>query len=106
MSGPRRAIRDQAAVASSISTSSMNEPSGSMAKCARTSSDAAACRARTWRLRMEFDSWIARMRTPAPNVTAVRALQAAASEEVRTHFAIEPDGSFMLDVLMLETAAA
>ena len=61
---------------------------------------------RTWRLRMEFDSWIARMRTPAPNVTAVRALQAAASEEVRAHFAIEPDGSFMLDVLMLEATAA
>ena len=29
-------------------------------------------------------------------------LQAAASAEVEAHFAIEDDGSFMLDVLMIE----
>ena len=57
---------------------------------------------RTWRLRMDFPSWIARMRTPPDLVRAIRALQAAASAEVRTYFAVEPDGSFMLDVLMIE----
>jgi SAM-dependent methyltransferase len=59
-----------------------------------------ACR--TWRLRMDFPVWIARMRTPEVNARAIRALQTAASEEVRRHFAIEADGSFMLDMAMIE----
>ncbi|WP_426954379.1 class I SAM-dependent methyltransferase [Muricoccus radiodurans] len=61
---------------------------------------------RTWRIRMDFDVWISRMRTPAVHVQAIRALQAAASAEVRDHFAIEADGSFMLDVMMVEAIAA
>jgi len=61
---------------------------------------------RTWRLRMDFATWTARMRTPAGLVTAIRALQAAASAETRAHFAIEDDGSFMLDIAMMETVAA
>lgn len=60
---------------------------------------------RTWQLRMDFPVWTARMRTPDENVRAIRALQAAASAETRTHFAIEDDGSFMLDVVMIETTA-
>lgn len=60
---------------------------------------------RTWRLRLDFASWIARMRTPEDNVRAIRALQAAAADETRTHFGIEPDGSFQLDVVLLETTA-
>ena len=60
---------------------------------------------RTWRVRMEFPVWTARMRTPEPNVTAIRALQLAASDATRAHFAIEDDGSFMLDVLLAETVA-
>jgi SAM-dependent methyltransferase len=63
------------------------------------------CAYKTWRLRLEFSSWISRMQTPEDNVRAIRALQAAAAEETRGHFAIEPDGSFMLDVHMLETRA-
>jgi ubiquinone/menaquinone biosynthesis C-methylase UbiE len=62
-----------------------------------------ACR--TWRLRMDFPVWIARMRTPDENVKAIRALQIAASAETKAHFAIEPDGSFLLDVLMIEASA-
>jgi len=61
---------------------------------------------RTWQLRMDFPVWIARMRTPEENMRAIRTLQAAASAEVRAHFAIEPDGSFMLDVMMTEAVAA
>ena len=61
---------------------------------------------RTWQLRMDFPVWIARMRTPDDNMRAIRALQMAASSDVRAHFAIEPDGSFMLDIMMMETAAA
>ena len=60
----------------------------------------------TWRLRMDFPVWTARMATPELNQQAIRALQAAASTEVREHFAIEPDGSFMLDIMMVETVAA
>jgi SAM-dependent methyltransferase len=61
---------------------------------------------RTWRLRMDFPVWIARMQTPDENVKAIRALQLAASAETKAHFAIEPDGSFHLDMLTIEASAA
>jgi len=60
---------------------------------------------RTWRIRMDFPTWTARMRTPELHVRAIRALQDAAPAEVRRHFAIESDGSFLLDVLMIQSAA-
>jgi SAM-dependent methyltransferase len=63
-----------------------------------------ACR--TWRLRMDFPVWIARMQTQEDYVKAIRALQIAASAETKAHFAIEPDGSFLLDMLMIEATAA
>lgn len=61
---------------------------------------------RRWQLRMDFPVWTARMNTPADNVKAIRALQAGAAAETRKHFAIEPDGSFQLDIMMLEATAA
>jgi hypothetical protein len=54
---------------------------------------------------MDFPTWIERMRTPKLQADAVRALQDKASEAVRAHFEIEPDGSFQLDVMMLEARA-
>ncbi len=57
------------------------------------------------RLRMEFKSWVARIGTPEPLCTAILMLQEKASPEVKAHFAIEPDGSFMLDMVMFETVA-
>jgi ubiquinone/menaquinone biosynthesis C-methylase UbiE len=60
---------------------------------------------RTWRLHLEFESWIARMRTPEVLVAAIRALQAAAPQEVRKHFAMKEDGSFTIDTMMVETIA-
>ncbi|HTT04388.1 MAG TPA: methyltransferase domain-containing protein [Steroidobacteraceae bacterium] len=60
----------------------------------------------SWRLRLEFATWIARMRTASAHVEAIRSLQRAASHETRAYFAIEADGSFMLDALLLETSAA
>lgn len=57
----------------------------------------------TWRLELEFASWIARMQTPPVFVAAIRALQAAAPDEVRKHFAVKEDGSFALDTMMIET---
>lgn len=61
---------------------------------------------RTWRLRLDFASWIARMNTPEVFVAAIRALQAGAPEEVRRHFAIEADGAFTIDTMMMEASAA
>ncbi len=46
------------------------------------------------------------MQTPKDNVTAIRAIQIAASAETKAHFAIERDGSFSLDMLMVEASAA
>ncbi|MCJ2059119.1 class I SAM-dependent methyltransferase [Methylobacterium sp. J-048] len=54
------------------------------------------------RPRMEFSSWIARMRTPEIHVAAIRALQTAAAVEVTRHFSIEADGSFLLDSVLIE----
>lgn len=53
------------------------------------------------RLRLEFASWVERMRTPAVMRDAIRALQAAVGEEVREYFEIAADGSFSTDVLVL-----
>jgi ubiquinone/menaquinone biosynthesis C-methylase UbiE len=49
-----------------------------------------------WRLKMVFADWIARMRTPAERVTAIRSLFDGAAEEVRHHFAVEADYSFTI----------
>ncbi|ODN68705.1 class I SAM-dependent methyltransferase [Methylobrevis pamukkalensis] len=57
------------------------------------------------RLRLDFATWIARMGTPEAHVTAIRSLQEGASAEVRRHFAIEPDGSFLLETAVFETVA-
>ncbi len=59
----------------------------------------------TWRLRMDFPTWTARMQTPTENVQAIRALQAAAAADTRAYFAIEADGSFLLDVVLMEVRA-
>lgn len=54
-----------------------------------------------WRLPIDFDTWIARMRTPADSVTGIRALWAHAPDEVRRHYAVQPDGSFEHDALLI-----
>jgi ubiquinone/menaquinone biosynthesis C-methylase UbiE len=58
---------------------------------------------RTWRLDLEFQSWIARMQTPPVFVAAIKALQEAAPDEVRNHFAVKEDCSFTIDTMMIET---
>lgn len=55
------------------------------------------------RLPLEYAAWVGRMRTPEPLQTAIRALQVQAPDEVRKHFALQDDGSFTLDTLMLVT---
>ncbi|HEX7685986.1 MAG TPA: class I SAM-dependent methyltransferase [Trinickia sp.] len=55
-----------------------------------------------WRLPIEFGSWIARMRTPEERAAAIRSLWRSAPDEVREYYGVQADGSFMLDVLMVE----
>ena len=57
---------------------------------------------RTWRLRMDFASWVERMQTPQSHVAAIRSLQRLLSDDVARHFELESDGSFMLDTLLIE----
>jgi ubiquinone/menaquinone biosynthesis C-methylase UbiE len=57
-------------------------------------------------LRIEFAQWVARTRTPAALVEAIRAFQNNAPEEVRDRFSIELDGSFLLDAMTFEATAA
>ena len=54
-----------------------------------------------YRLRLAFGPWIERMRTPEAHVAAIRALQRRAPAEVRDHFAIEDDGSFTVDTVLI-----
>ena len=53
-------------------------------------------------LHLEFSSWVARMKTPENIVGAIRYLQDKVSDEVRTHFAIADDGSFVSDTIMFQ----
>jgi hypothetical protein len=46
------------------------------------------------------------MRTPQDNITAIRALWQAAPGEVKDYFALDADGSFSIDVAMLEARKA
>ncbi|MBT2134680.1 methyltransferase domain-containing protein [Croceibacterium sp. LX-88] len=57
------------------------------------------------RLRMDYQSWVDRMRTPEQHRIAIRSLQQGASTDTATYFSIEPDGSFSLDTLQLEATA-
>ena len=55
-----------------------------------------------WRLPMQFDEWVARMRAPAERVAGIRSLWRAAPDEVREYFAVAEDDSFEIDVLMID----
>lgn len=56
---------------------------------------------KTQRLRLEYQSWVERMRTPEVFRAAIRQLQNTASHEVRSYFEIANDGSFSTDVLLI-----
>ena len=49
-----------------------------------------------WPTRLEFASWVERMRTPADRAAVIRSLQESAPQEVRQALQIEPDGSFTI----------
>lgn len=49
-----------------------------------------------WPTRLDFASWVERMRTPADRVAVIRSMQEAAPQEVRDALRIEADGSFTI----------
>jgi ubiquinone/menaquinone biosynthesis C-methylase UbiE len=54
-----------------------------------------------WPLRLEFESWVARMNTPFLAITQIRALIDGAPREVRAALAIEEGYSFSVPVALL-----
>jgi len=60
----------------------------------------------SFRLRLEFTSWVERIGTPTDHIPALRSLAAHAPAEVKDHFDIEPDGSFVIDTMFILADAA
>ncbi len=56
-----------------------------------------------WTLPMVFDTWVARMRTPALRVQALRDVWTQAAAEAKAHFQLQADGSFLLNVAWLQS---
>lgn len=56
----------------------------------------------TDRLPLEFSSWVTRMRTPEALINAIRLYQESASAEVKAYFALQDDGSFTSDTILVE----
>jgi ubiquinone/menaquinone biosynthesis C-methylase UbiE len=57
---------------------------------------------RTWKLRMEFRSWVERSGTTPQRRDAIAALFGAAPREVTAYFQVEADGSFSIDAGLFE----
>lgn len=55
------------------------------------------------RLTLFFDSWVKRMRTPAVLVDAIRVYQQTAAQNTKHYFALQSDGSFTSDMMIIET---
>jgi SAM-dependent methyltransferase len=70
--------------------------------CALTRAGFSPRASQAWRLRMDFADWTGRMATPPGLVQAIRQLQDKADAATRRHFAIEPNGGFVLDALLIE----
>lgn len=59
----------------------------------------------TQRLSLDFATWIARMRTPKHFAVVITELIKTSSQEVKTYFDIQQDGSFSSDMLVLSARA-
>jgi len=58
------------------------------------------------RVRLVFDVWIERMKTPKVQADAIRALQARMSAGVARYFAVEADGTFQIELGVFEGGKA
>ena len=54
-----------------------------------------------WPLRLQFDSWVSRMKTPAATAAEIRRLLEIAPSEVRTALSVEPDHTFSIPVALM-----
>lgn len=54
-----------------------------------------------WPVALEFASWTERQRTAPERIAAIHALWSAAPDEVRSFFAVQPDGSFTLQKVLI-----
>ncbi len=70
-------------------------------KKALASSGFAVLEVTRFRLRLEFASWLERMRTSPVHAAAIRSLQLLASAEVAEYFSLEEDGSFSIDTAVI-----
>lgn len=57
--------------------------------------------AETYRLRLAFQPWVDRIGSPESHRPALRSLLAGAAAEVKQHFAVEADGSFTIDTMLM-----
>jgi ubiquinone/menaquinone biosynthesis C-methylase UbiE len=60
----------------------------------------------SWKLTMEFKSWIERIGTPPERVAALQAVFAKLPGEVKQYFQVAPDLSFVTDSAWFETTRA
>lgn len=60
----------------------------------------------TWRLPIDFSTWIARMRTAGERQAAIRHVWHQAPDEVREYYRVQPDCSFELEVVQLTARCA
>jgi ubiquinone/menaquinone biosynthesis C-methylase UbiE len=56
----------------------------------------------TWKLPLDFNAWVGRMKTPTIYIDAIRSLLHNAPQEVLDYFQVAEDGSFTLDSIMIE----
>jgi ubiquinone/menaquinone biosynthesis C-methylase UbiE len=57
-----------------------------------------------WKLPLDFNAWVGRMKTPVLYIDAIRSLLRNAPGEVLDYFQVAEDGSFTLDSIMMEAA--
>lgn len=69
----------------------------SMLRAAGLSPQAPQC----FRLPLAFQAWVDRIGTPTSHRPALLSLQAGAAPEVKAHFAIQADGGFTLDTMLI-----
>lgn len=55
-----------------------------------------------YNIRLEFNAWVTRMKTPQVFIEAIKSLQQTASEEVKDYFQFGDDGSFTADVIYIQ----
>ncbi|MDR3481744.1 MAG: class I SAM-dependent methyltransferase [Burkholderiaceae bacterium] len=57
-----------------------------------------------WKLPLEFQAWVTRIKTPQERVAVIRGLLQGAPQEVRDYLRLQADCSFSIDVAMFEAS--